>query len=214
MTKFKLFIENFLVYGFGGIISKIVPLIMVPIVTRLMPSTEYFGLSDLSGTIVSFCSALAIMGMYDAMYRLFFEKDEQQYKVSICSTTLFFTLFLSLIVALLMFLFQTVISKFVFGDIKYNYLVLISALSVLVGASSLIISAPTRMQNKRKIFLITNTLSPLLSYTVAIVLLLNGHYIIALPIATLLSSFIIEISFMILNGKWFSIKKIDFNLLK
>lgn len=214
MSKFKLFIENFLVYGFGGIISKIVPLIMVPIVTRLMPSTEYFGLSDLSGTIVSFCSALAIMGMYDAMYRLFFEKDEQQYKVSICSTTLFFTLFLSLIVALLMFLFQTVISKFVFGDIKYNYLVLISALSVLVGASSLIISAPTRMQNKRKIFLITNTLSPLLSYTVAIVLLLNGHYIIALPIATLLSSFIIEISFMILNGKWFLIKKIDFKLLK
>ena len=72
MSKIKLFVENFLVYGFGGVISKIVPLIMIPIITRLMPSTEYFGLTDLSVTLVSFCSALAIMGMYDAMYRLFF----------------------------------------------------------------------------------------------------------------------------------------------
>ena len=28
MNKKKLFIENFLIYGFGGIISKIIPLIM------------------------------------------------------------------------------------------------------------------------------------------------------------------------------------------
>ena len=62
--------------------------------------------------------------------------------------------------------------------------------------------------------MITNTLSPLVAYTVAIVLLLNRHYIIALPIGTLLSSFLLEIIFMILNGKWFSIKKINFKLLK
>ena len=73
MNKFKLFIENFLVYGLGGIMSKIIPLIMVPIVTRLMPTTDYFGLSDLSNTVVQFASSIAVMGMYDAMYRMFFE---------------------------------------------------------------------------------------------------------------------------------------------
>ena len=80
MSKFKLFIENFFVYGFGGIISKIIPLIMVPIVTRLMPNTAYYGISDLSNTVAQFGSALAIMGMYDAMYRMFFEKDNAEYK--------------------------------------------------------------------------------------------------------------------------------------
>ena len=79
MNKFKLFIENFLVYGLGGIMSKIIPLIMVPIVTRLMPTTDYFGLSDLSNTVVQFASSIAVMGMYDAMYRMFFEKDEGGY---------------------------------------------------------------------------------------------------------------------------------------
>ena len=45
MSKVKLFIENFLVYGLGGVLSKIVPLIMLPIITRLMPDTFYFGLN-------------------------------------------------------------------------------------------------------------------------------------------------------------------------
>lgn len=79
-SKLKLFTENFLVYGVGGIISKIIPLIMVPIVTRLMPDSSYYGISDLSNTLVSLASSLVVMGMYDAMYRLFFEKDEDEYK--------------------------------------------------------------------------------------------------------------------------------------
>ena len=86
MNKLKLFVENFLVYGLGGIISKLIPLIMIPIVTRIMPSTDYFGISDLSNTVVSFGSAIAVMGMYDAMYRMFFEKDDENYKRKVCST--------------------------------------------------------------------------------------------------------------------------------
>ena len=65
---------------------------MVPIVTRLMPSTEYFGLNDLSETVTSFASALAIIGMYDAMFRMFFEKEDENYRKTVCSTTLTFTL--------------------------------------------------------------------------------------------------------------------------
>ena len=92
MKKFRLFIENFLVYGLGGTIGKIVPLIMVPIVTRLMPDPSYYGISDLSNTLISFASALAVLGMYDAMYRMYFEKDEEDFKKRICSTALTFTL--------------------------------------------------------------------------------------------------------------------------
>ena len=152
MNKFKLFIENFLVFGLGGVISKIIPLIMIPIVTRLMPSTEYFGISDLSSTVVSFASALAIMGMYDAMYRMFFEKDDEEYKKSICSTALIFTLFASLVVFALLVIFKEQIAHWFFSDRKYAYIIYISAMATLVGATNSIISAPTRMQNKRKIF--------------------------------------------------------------
>lgn len=167
MNKFKLFIENFLIYGLGGIISKLVPLIMVPIVTRIMPTTDYFGISDLSNTVVQFASAIAIMGMYDAMYRMFFEKDDEEYKKNICSTALVFTICMSIIVFLLFLIFKEQVANY-FCDKKYAYIVYIFAMAALVGATNSIISAPTRMQNQRKIFLITNTLSPVISYGISI----------------------------------------------
>lgn len=206
--------ENFLIYGFGGIISKIIPLIMVPIVTRLIPDTKYFGISDLSGTVVSFASAIAIMGMYDAMYRMFFEYNEEDYKKNICSTALLFTLITSLIVFIIMFFERDLIAQYFFSNKKYAGIVYLSAIATLVGATNSIISAPTRMQNKRKIFLITNTISPLLSYSISIPMLLTGHYLIALPLASVISGITMELVFGIINRNWFDLKMVDFKLLK
>ena len=155
MNKLKLFLENFLVYGIGGIISKLVPLVMVPIVTDIMPNTDYFGISDLSNTVVQFASAIAVMGMYDAMYRLFFEKDEEEYKMKVCSTTLVFTFISSIVVFIIMLILKNVIAQYFFSNRKYSYVVYLSAMAMLVGSTNSIISAPTRMQNKRKIFLVT-----------------------------------------------------------
>ena len=117
-SKAKLFIENFFVYGLGGVISKLVPIIMLPIVTRLMPGTEYFGISDLSNTAASFGSAVAVLGMYDAMYRMFFERDDINYKKNICSTAFLFTAFQSVVVSALMCLGQKIIAKYFFWKYK------------------------------------------------------------------------------------------------
>lgn len=214
VNKLKLFIENFLVYGLGGIISKLIPLIMVPIVTRIMPSTEYFGISDLSNTIVSFGSAIAIMGMYDAMYRMFFENDEEEYKRTVCSTTLVYTCLTSIIVFLLMIAFKDIIAQWFFSDRKYAHVVYLSAMATLVGATNGIISAPTRMQNKRTVFLIANTISPLLSYSISIPLLLAGYYVIALPLAAVISGVTMEAAFGVMNRKWFRLSLFDKSLLK
>lgn len=214
MNKLKLFIENFIVYGLGGIISKVIPLIMVPIVTFIMPSTDYFGISDLSNTLVQFGSAIAIMGMYDAMYRMFFEKEDDEYKIGICSNALIFTIFTSIIVFIVMLIFKDTIALYFFSEKEYAYVVYLSAIATLVGATNGIISAPTRMQNKRKVFLITNTISPILSYAVSIPLLLMGYYVIALPLAAVISGITMEASFYILNHKWFSFKRFEIKTLK
>lgn len=214
MNKLKLFLENFLVYGFGGIISKIIPLIMVPIVTRIMPDSSYFGISDLSNTIIQFASAVAIMGMYDAMYRMFFEKDDNTYKKSVCSTALMFTAAVSLIIFSVMLLCRNFIAELFFRDKNYAYVVYLTAVATLVGATNSIISAPTRMENKRKIFLITNTVGPVISYAISIPMLLSGHYVTALPLAGIISGASIELLFVILNRKWFSPKLFNGNLLK
>lgn len=213
VNRKKLLSENFLVYGLGGVISKIIPLIMVPIVTRMMPNSSYYGISDLANTIVSLFSAIAVLGMYDAMYRLFFEKSEEEYKKDICSSAFVFTLLFSVFVAVMMVLFQKPISSLFFSDFGYGNLVMISAISVLIGSTNSIVSAPTRMQNKRGVFLLMNTISPVVSYSISIPLLVNGYYLIALPIANACSSITSELIFWILNRKWFSFKRVHWKYI-
>lgn len=212
--KLKLFLENFLVYGLGGVISRIVPIIMLPIITKLLPDTSYFGISDMSTTVTSFCSAFAVIGMYDAMYRFFFDKEDSTFKKTVCSTTIAFTICTSIAVAVLMLVVKNFIARRFFHDSQYTYLVYIAALATQVSATNTIIAAPTRMQNRRKTYLVVYTVGPILSYLISIPMILKGYYIVALPIAALISAAVVEISFWILNRKWFNLKLFDRKLLR
>ena len=214
MSRLKLLLSNFFVYGLGGIISKLIPLLMVPIITRLFPSSFYFGLNDLTTTIVSFFSALAVMGMYDAMYRMFFEKDDESFKKDICSSAFAFTMIMSTVIFFIMLLFKDSISKLFYADRSFGNLVMIAAVAVLIGGTNSIISAPTRMQNKKKTFLIINTISPIIAYAISIPMILKGHYVLAMPLASIISAFVIELIFVILNKKWFSLKRVNWKHIK
>ena len=210
----KLFIENMLVYGLGGMISKFIPLIMLPIITRLYPNTSYIGLNDLSHTFSSFASALAVCGMYDAMFRLFFDNKTESWQKQVCSTAFTFVSCVAVFLSAICFVFRKLIAEWYFDDVKYEPLVVITIVSFLISATNQIVTAPTRIQNKRRVFLIANTVSPFISYAIAVPLILKGHYLMAMPIATLISSITLEASFMIMNRQFFSFKFFDKTTLK
>lgn len=214
MSRTKLFLENILVYGFGGMISKLIPFIMLPIITRLYPNSEYIGLNDLSTTFVQFAAAIAVCGMYDAMFRLFFDDDRLDAQQKVCSTALIFVIATTVILTVVCSLFRYQIAKLYFGDQRYVYLVMITILGFLVSSTNQIVSAPTRIQNKRKVFLITNTISPLISYSVAIPLIMRGYYILAMPIATIIAGISLEVAFGVMNGKFFKLSSFDSGKLK
>ena len=140
MKKFKTFVDNILVYGLGSVIGRIIPFIMLPIITRMMPDSSYYGLNDLSVTLTS-------VGQAIAMFRLFFDKDDIEYQKEICSTALSITLVTSVVVFSLIFIFDQEIANIVFKDSRYVYLVQLSAFSVLVGSTNNIVAAPTKIQN-------------------------------------------------------------------
>ena len=210
----KLFIENFLVYGLGGTISRFIPMIMLPIITRLYPNSEYVGLNDLSTTFISFAAALALCGMYDAMFRLFFDDKKLDFQKQICSTALIFVTCTTLMLGIIFLVFRKEVAAWYFGSEDCEILVIITILGFMVNSTNQIVSAPTRIQNKRKVFLVTNTLSPVISYSIAIPLILKGYYLVAIPLATIVSGVTLEISFGILNKTYFSIKSFRWEKVK
>lgn len=214
MNKFKLFLDNFLVYGLGGIINKLIPFFMLPIVTRLMPNSSYFGLSDLSNTLVTFASAFAIMGMYDATFRVFFDKRDTSFHKEVCSTSLIFVIFTSAIISIILLILGNQITEIFFGSIEFKILLYLAAITVFIGSTNTVLTIPTRVQNKRITFLSVNFLSSVISYSISIFLLIKGYFLIALPVAALCSASTTGISFWLLNKHWFSVKVFNFKLLK
>ncbi|HEY5524518.1 MAG TPA: oligosaccharide flippase family protein, partial [Clostridium sp.] len=213
-SRTKLLLENFFIYGLGSCISKIIPLIMLPVITSIMTDSKYYGINDMVNLVISFAGAIAIMGMYDAMFRMFFEKDDEDFKKNICSTALFFVIVSSVVTCLILMLLKAKIMMIVISNTNYNYLFLIIVLNVFFSGILSIVSAPTRMENKRKIFILTNTITPILLYGVSMPMLLKGEFIYALPLAALISTILMSLVFYIMNRKWFFIKFISFKYLK
>lgn len=214
MSKSKLFIENMIVYGFGQVIAKIIPFLMLPIITRLMPDSYYMGINDMNVLIVSFGSQIAIMGLYDAMFRLYFDKDDNVYQKSVCSTALSNCFSLALFIFFILIIFRKSFSILFFDDKSLSVLLIITALNIFTDALKGIVSAPTRILNKKKVFLIVNTVMPIVSYSISIPLLLSGNFLYALPLASLIASTSMLILFFIMNRSFFDIKVVNKKILK
>lgn len=214
MKRWKLLLENILIYGFGGVIVKVIPFVMLPIITRIMPSSAYMGINDMFTIVVSFGTIIATMGMYDSLFRLYFEYEDENYRKEMCSTAFTVVLVLSIVIAAVMILFKNVFSKIFWGSSEYSYLCILLAINIFMAAINTITAAPTRMQNNRKIYLLANTLTPIISYSMAIFVLLKGYYIVALPIATVVAVSVIGILFWKVNHSWFSIRKFKIDFMK
>ena len=104
-SKIKLFLENFLFYGILSILHKVLPFVTLPLITKLLPDSSSYGIADMFNLIVSFGSAVGILGIYDAMFREYFEdKEDKLYSKRVISTGLNIVLVSSTVIFILFFI--------------------------------------------------------------------------------------------------------------
>lgn len=217
-NRFRLLIENFFAYGLINVLNKIIPLLLLPVIARLLTDPADFGRFDMFNTLVNFGSALAGLGMYDAMFREFFEKDDPLYKKQVTSSALSIVLWSSIIIASILILFKKPLSMLILGGAKYQLIVVLAAVGVIFHALRSIIAAPTRMRNKRKIYIYSGLLEAGSYYTIAIILIYFGYRYYGLIYSNLISIFLIILFFYLLNRAYFSLhdsnRSIQSELLK
>lgn len=213
-SRTRLFLENILVYGLGSAMNMVIPFIMLPIITRLLPSSEYYGINDMVVIFVSVGSAIATMGMYDAMYRFYFDKEDLTYRKEVCSSTLLSIVVTGFLLMLMVLFFQRPLTGLLFSDASYAPLIIVGGLNIWVTSINTIVAAPTRMKNQRMRYIGIQTLVPLISYGFSIVLILKGEYVYALPLASLFSNMVVCMVFSVLNRHDFSLKYFNKSILK
>ena len=218
-NKLKLFLENFLFYGGLSMLQKALPFITLPIITKLLFDASNYGLADMFSLIISFGSAIATLGMYDAVFREFFEdKENKKYQKEVTSMGLNIVLIFSIFISVLTLLFSKYLSLYLFNDIKYKKIVIFSGIGILISSLNSIVIAPSRMRNKRKIFFFTGISFPIIGFFVTYFCIKLGYTYEALIFGTILMNMISLLVFLTLNHKDFSLKifnkKIARELLK
>jgi len=212
--RLKLLLENFFIYGVINALDKIVPIIMLPIITRLLKDTEEFGKLDMFHTVISFGSSIAILGMYDAMFREYFEKDDGDYKLKVTSSSAITVFISSLAVTFILLIFRNGFSNLFIGDSSGIFIVSTAAIGVFLSANRSIICAPTRMKNQRKVFVFSGFLYTVPHYLIAVILIFNGFGYEAMIYSNLIALFLCIVFFMIINKKHFKPNFFDKKLAK
>lgn len=213
-SRAKLFLEGFLAYGAINALNKVVPLLMLPVVTRLLADTAEFGRFDMFNTLISFGSSFAILGMYDAMFREYFEEDNFEYKKKVTSTACSIVVISSVIVTTFLIVFNNFFSKVFLGNTQNGFLVIMAAIGVLFTANQSIIAAPTRIQNKRKTYVISGVSNAIIYYSLAIGLILLGLGYKGMIFANLIAALLILVFFLALNNSHFDFKLFDKDIAK
>lgn len=216
MNKYlKLFLENFLFYGGLSMLQKALPFITLPIITSLLPNSESYGIGDMFNLIIFLGSALAILGMYDAIFREYFEKKEDiEYKKKVTSTGLSIVFISSIFIFSIIIILKKIIGVYLFGNSTYDNLIYLSALGVVIISINGIVSIPTRMRNERKIFFFTGITFPFIGFLITYYFIKIGYTYEALIYGFIFSNFISVIVFSILNRRDFKIKMFDKKVAK
>lgn len=203
MNRKKLFIENIFAYGFISVLNKTVPFILLPVVTRMLPNTSDFGVYSMYTTIIGFGAPLAILGLYDAMFREFFEKDDLEYRFDVTTTTQRIIMFSSIFFSLLLVVFNSPFSILFFGTAYYSKVLILAGIGIFLTANNSPLSAPTRMMNQKKVFVFSGLLSSILLYAVAIILIYFGYSYLGLIYSSIISGITLFLFFWIRNRDFF-----------
>lgn len=117
--------SNVLWYMLPVIIGNAIPIMTLPIFTRLL-SVEEYGIYALALVYAIFINGISNFGLSIGYERNFFESKNDQQKAGLLYTTLVFILGTYFLFAALTFFFKAPLSKLIIGDSKYGNIIFIA----------------------------------------------------------------------------------------
>jgi len=210
-SRSELLAHNVLVFGLAMIISKLITFILSPIYTRYFTPTEY-GLFDLSLTAVSVIAPLGMLGASDALFRYYFEEKNLSFRSALISNGLRFVSYFSLIISILILLFNDQIAKIYLGSSDHVIYINLIALIVFLNNIANITQAILRMENNRKMItkvtIIQAALTFIFSILFVVILELNMESILITQAITLTIVIYITGKY---GWKYINLKKLKLN---
>ncbi len=155
LKNIKHLVKNALIYGLGNTSAKIVGFILLPIYTKHLTVSDYgvLGIIEITTQIIISVFSLSL---YRAFLRWYWDKNYSGRQKSIFFTSIFFTIFMSLITFILFSTFSAQLSFILFDSTQYSLLIKLMAASASLQIVIQFISTLMRIQEKSILYSIIN----------------------------------------------------------
>ena len=117
------------VYAVGDILPKIIPLVLIPILTRYLSVAE-FGITDLIATMIALLSPFMMMGIDTGIQAYYFDGRNRDEKKQIISSGYWLLFIWCLVCCAILFPFSNILAGALIGETTYVKLVEMALLSI------------------------------------------------------------------------------------
>jgi O-antigen/teichoic acid export membrane protein len=195
MNRTKLFIENFFTYGIVSALTKIIPFVLLPIITRLLPDTSNYGHFSVYELVTNFGMSLSGLGIYAITFREYFDTKDTHQQDNLTTTTFWIIFLNTIFIFIALLIFSPVLNKVLFGDVNNIAIILLGGIGILVSAYFELFRFPIKLKNDRKVFTLAGISNSLLNKVVAIFLIVIGLSYFGLIWSAIISNSIIILYF-------------------
>lgn len=194
-------LKNFIIYGMGGIMSKLVVFLMLPIYTSHLSLKEY-GYFDLVFSITTISAVLGMLQFDTGFQQFFYNNKTTQDKTIYISTIFNSILCTSIIVAIIYLLLVPVTSLYLFNN-ECTIELYVSCLEIITSNLQQFLFCLLRFDNRPKLYSIIALISALANAilcTIFVVVFRMG--ILGALIGTIFAEIIIITSVILIERKY------------
>jgi len=119
-----------IIYSFGVVVSQLVSFLLLPVYTRYLTVSDY-GIFEIFQVTLSVLSIIFVMGLSSALFRSYFNYDDEERRRAVVSTAFVFLTVTSILFTLLMVSLASRFSSLLFDSDEYVFYFQLIFLTVL-----------------------------------------------------------------------------------
>lgn len=148
-TQLKRLTSDSFIYGLSNTLSKFLGVFLIPIYTRVFMPADY-GVIDLIQLSIVIMIILLTCGLDSAIFRFYYDAENEAEKKTIISTILLFVFTIGVIIACSGLFFAKNISDIMFNTDKYSMIITVGLLQIPISLLSAFIFRVLRVKFKAK----------------------------------------------------------------
>lgn len=192
-------IKKFLSFSIGGYVNALIGLLTVPIVTRML-SPEQYGIASLISIIVEMLVVFCSLALDQSFVRFFYEVEEEE-RGKLLKDCLYYPVFITIFLSLIIFIFRNQISIFILGKKeKVIWLIIVFSIVALIIKSFAFLVV--RMQQKGGLYSFFYILIKVVEFSFILLFFkIYGNDYKVIVLATLFSTLITSLLMIVVERK-------------